>query len=341
MLSRRRVPLRHPNSGLPFLYTTCTVDATKATIGNHRSLGYNICRFVVLVIATILVSPDMASSFAANAVEVPLLVEKVDGCVSENGLIRLPQEHVQRDPRHIVMEGEEATALSLDDKIFSDPDGLRGVDPEASNGRFICYMSDARYRFKVVTPGKYVVWMRVLSPWAGIWCHTEMMDDAGLTLDNDYRLKPELQAARAKKGGGPRSLLDVVMQPNDTRLKKWIWIKPTLGASQQPSIHELSAGIHELKFDYLGGIRLDKIILTRDINFTPEGKGPPAPAGSGSQAGMLITEDVHPKAVKGWRELRGVIDPAGGRVAMYYSTDGGSQWTPFTDLTVIKSLPTR
>ena len=259
----------------------------------------------------------------AETVEVPLLVEKLYGCVSESGMIRLPQEHVQRDPQQIVIEGEEATTLSLDDKIFSDPEGLRGADPEASNGRFVCYLNDARYRFKVTTPGKYVVWMRVWAPWAGGWGHTETMDDKGLTLDNDYRLKPELLAALRKQGGGPRSLLDAVMQPNDARLKKWLWIKPTLSPSQQPDVYDLSVGVHELKFDYQGGIRLDKIILTRDMTFTPEGKGPPVPAGSGSKCGTLITGDVRPKAVKSWRELRGVIDPAGGQVAMYYSTDGG------------------
>ena len=302
MLSRQAIPVRNPSPGVSPTFPTCVGHSSKVAIGNRRSLRYGIYRSVLLVVTPMLASPGMAVLHAAETVEVPLLVEKVDGCVSESGLIRLPQEHVQRDPQQIVIEGEEASALSLDDKIFSDPDGLRGVDRDASNGRFICYMNDARYRFKVTTPGKYVVWMRVWAPWAGGWSHTETMDDKGLTLDNDYRLKPELLATLRKQGGGPRSLLDAVMQPNDARLKKWLWIKPTLSPSQQPDVYDLSAGVHELKFDYQGGIRLDKIILARDMNFTPEGKGPPAPGGERIE---MRHADHRRRTTKGRQELAG------------------------------------
>lgn len=277
----------------------------------------------------------------SRRVEIPLVISKLENCVSEAGVVRLPQAHVQTDPQHIAIEAEDATSISFADNIFSDPEGLRGADPAASAGRFITRVSEVRYRFKVTQPGNYVVWTRLWAPGPGGWCRTEAMDDASGGPTSDDKLKNSMKTGAEQAGGGPRSVLDISLQPGDPRLKQWIWVKPTLGNGSEPCRYELAAGWHELKFNYEGGIRLDKLILTRDSAFTPEGKAPLAMAGEGPAAGTLVTEDIQPKAVKQWLGVAGTIAPAGGAVAMSYSIDGGARWTPFTDLAAIRSLPVK
>ena len=271
-------------------------------------------------------------------VEIPLIIGTLENGVSEAGVIRLPQEHVQVDPQYIAMEAEEATSIAFADNIFSDPEGLRGADPEASGGRFICRISEVRYRFKVTQPGNYVVWTRLWAPGPGGWCRTESMDDASGGPTSDDKLKNSMKTGAEQAGGGPRSVVDISLQPGDPRLKQWIWVKPALSGGGEPCRYELSAGWHELKFNYEGGIRLDKLILTRDPAFTPEGLAPLAMAGEGPATGTLVTDDIKPKGVRQWLGLIGTIAPAGGVVAMRYSTDGGAQWTAFTDLAAIRSL---
>lgn len=282
-------------------------------------------------------------------VSIPLGIETMEGVVAHDGLIRLPQIQRQHHPDYIVIEAEDAQVIRFEQRIFQDDELLRGMDPEASNGRFVAHMQEIVFEFEITTPGDYIVMSRVWAPWHGSWNRTETMNAWEQDLhvhsaDAESKRSVMLPGDTLGDTGAAESVNVVdllVHDPNSPLLKQWIWVKPYDRRTGKPHVYRLEAGRNQLKFNYQGGIRLDKLILARNHEELPTGIGPAAGRGLGPESGSVVTTDVQPYRVKRWLGLRGTLEPLGGAIRRAYSLDRGATWTEFADDDELAGVPVK
>ncbi|MBU4212355.1 MAG: hypothetical protein KKD33_07210, partial [Verrucomicrobia bacterium] len=322
------------------------IKAVKLPSKPKERRGNNMRRFLSAALIGNVLLLFAGISFAEEKTEsaVPIIFEKTENVVIEAGKIRLPQEQVQDEKTGlVVIEAEDAASINYTEKIYQNSADLAGADTEASNGYFISHVQGVKYIFHITKPGKYFIWSRVWQPWEGYWNRTEMMDDDSVSAEanNDARLKAdELNKDRNVLASARRnSVTD--LNTGEAKVKEWVWIKPRSIATKQPLIYDLSAGKHELKFDFNGGIRLDKIIITDDPSFKPEGKGPAICKGKGADEGLIVTGDITPKTVNKWKSLRGIFSENGGKIGVSYSADRGKTWTEINSDSALDSVPAK
>ncbi|MHB9130344.1 MAG: NEW3 domain-containing protein [Armatimonadota bacterium] len=153
-----------------------------------------------------------------------LRVDKATGITSFGKGARFVGAFMQDGDKPIVLEGEQATTLSLANGHSP------GIDAQASGGGYIHFVDNASWKITVKTPGRYIAWERGLFPWAGGWNHEESLENGtqgGIVLDSTGTPKPG-----------------------------WQWVK---GRE-----FNLTAGEHTFRMSYCGGARLDMVVLSRE-----------------------------------------------------------------------------
>jgi len=256
------------------------------------------------------------SASAPEVIEVELSTARASGCDVRGSSLRLSDALVVQDrDRPIVIEAEAADVLVFqkDKALVELKRKKKGIDqdyhveakpwtvqkdPKASGGEYIDWVAYAEYRFQVTTPGRYVRWMRYAVPGPSFF-HLESIDDEEPFWDLE--------------------------EPTDAPRLAWLW-KPAevrYKAPRRRVYYDLDAGDHTLKLHtYYNGARLDKIVLTRDLDWRPEGKGPAPTPKRKSPRATVIMEELTPPAVRAWRSVEVVAADHGGKVTAEYSTNG-------------------
>jgi hypothetical protein len=248
----------------------------------------------------------------ATAARLPLTFETLDGCNSTSGWVRLNSEYRQAGAAPIVIEAEEPTSLALQEAAFRQgTDGFLGEEPGASCGRYIAFVERAEYALHVATPGAYRVWYRAWFPWKGGWNHKEQ-----IIGQLDERQVVDCNAFK------------------DEQTNHWMWVQgPTYTLAQGRQVWELS---------YNAGCRLDQVVFTADMAWTPPADQPvPGVKVTTPVAGTVVTRIVKPAAVKAWGALEYRCDPRGGTVDAAYSADDGKSWQPMPANNNLSALPAR
>ena len=135
--------------------------------------------------------------------------------------------------------------IEAEDGIMSGP-MERVADNSASSGMYIWVRNgggsggSAKYSFEVTKAGKYIIWGRVLAPNAS---------------DDSFYVSVD---------GGSESTWDTTIST------KWVWDKVSHRGGADPVAYNLSTGNHTLVIKQReDGAKLDEIIITDDLNFTP------------------------------------------------------------------------
>ena len=166
-----------------------------------------------------------------------------------------------------------------------------GYDRSAFGGGYIHYVDSARWKFTVKTPGRYTAWERALFPTPGNWNHNESMDGAS----------------------------GVYVQDQSGKSMGWVWVKG--------GTYDLAAGEHVFEMAYLGGARLDVVILSRDGVKAP---GPDADKLASSFIGpvraMALSNQLKPFDVAAWES---VSFNSVGLQKTELSQDAGKTWSEF------------
>jgi len=203
-------------------------------------------------------------------------------------LLRLSTVVRQEAGRPIALEAENATALR-----FTKGRGEACRDGAASGGLCLAHVQHAEYRFDVVEPGRYTAWYRGWFPWGGNWNHTEQMD------------------------GGPRQ---TVVDSRGEVLNQWLWCKgPT---------YELGAGRRSWELTpcaWMGGARLDKLVLLKQGQPAPEGLGPAASPWITPVEAVVLMQPATGQPALRWEQFR-IENLAAGVFRAAWSTDGGKTW---------------
>ena len=221
---------------------------------------------------------------------------------TSSGRLRLRAAYRQHVGEPIAIEAERATVLR-----FTQGKGEVGQDAEASEGVWAGRIQHMEFHVEVVTPGTYQAWCRALFPWAGRWVHTEQMDDG------------KSQTVVDSKG-------EVV--------NKWTWTRgPT---------YELTQGKHVWAFTpyaWMGGARLDKVVLVRAPGAKPKGLGPKALPSVLPASGTMVSEPFLRKTAVSLDRLELVNQTGKGSIRSSYSIDNGTSWRPVPEGQNLSSLP--
>ncbi len=218
----------------------------------------------------------------------------------EGSRLRL-QHRYRLDGPNLWLEAERPGSMQLE------ANRTVGSDPEAVGGRCVEFVDRLDFVIDVEAPGLYQSWTRCFFPVAASWNHTE-----GMARD-DMRVVQDLQ-------------------PNDVDAAgRWVWRKGPQ--------YQLDAGTVNYVFDgYHGGARLDRILLTSDLEFVPEGPGEPASANIAAHtAGRAETRDLRLGPVVQWLRLEGL--PAT-HVQAQVSLDAGQSWLTVPPDGSLDRLPT-
>jgi hypothetical protein len=204
---------------------------------------------------------------------------------------RLP---VPDDAGRIVLEAERAQVLTFQSggKMPDNHPRNPRRDAAASGGEYIDWVQYAEYHFRTPRRTKLYAWYRFAVKGKG-FLHYESLDDGGKRTVRDWM----------GEGG-----------------YAWVWMK-------EPRPLRAGAGEHVFRLHgYTMGARLDKIVLTPDDRWRPEGLGPDASPTVRLNEATFVTGRYDLPGVTGWRgvEVEGSLDGAGVEVAV--STDGGQTW---------------
>jgi hypothetical protein len=253
-----------------------------------------------------------ADTSAAGALSLPLEVASNGGCLIERGEFRLfDRIATQPGNQPLVLEAEEALHLFFQADVFARRAGddmlqikqpaseykVQTDDSEASGGAYVDYCQDGRYAFNLATPGRYTLWARLWIPREGTWNFNLQFDD---------------QAERAVFVSGGEGI------PSKPA-KQWYWVR---GGEV-----DLRAGTHELRMKNLNnGKRLDKILLTRDPKFVPEGTSLAATPFAIPNSGSVTFRPVAPAAFRSWNRVE-IERLQAGDITFDASLDGGKTWS--------------
>ncbi len=201
---------------------------------------------------------------------------------------RLRLQHRYRlDEPSLWLEAEHPSSMQLEANTTV------GSDPEAVGGRCVGFVDRLDFVIDVAAPGLYQSWTRCFLPFAASWNHTEGM------AREDMHVVDDLQSGDAELAG------------------RWVWRKGPQ--------YQLTAGTANYVFDgYHGGARLDRILLTSDLQFVPEGPGEPSSVNiAAHRTGLAETRDLRLGPVAQWLRLAGL--PATHMQAQV-SLDAGQSW---------------
>jgi len=204
----------------------------------------------------------------------------------EGSRLRL-QHRYRLDGASLWLEAEHPSSMRLE------ANRTVGSDRDAVGARCVDFVDRLDFVIDVAAPGLYQSWTRCFFPFAASWNHTE-----GMARD-DMRVVDDLR-------------------PGDTELAgRWVWRKGPQ--------YQLAEGTVNYVFDgYHGGARLDRILLTSDLEFVPEGPGaPPSVNIAAHTTGRAETRDLRLGPVAQWLRLEGL--PAT-HVEAQVSLDDGQSW---------------
>ncbi len=219
------------------------------------------------------------------------LIANAQGLDQSNGALRLVGSAVQQAGQPLCLEAEQASLIR-----FTPNKGVMGRDAGASGGLYLAFVDQADFRLKLTDAGTYTAWYRASFPLKGNWNHTESMDGGPTQAHTD-------------------SLGEV--------LDQWLWVKgPT---------YELAAGEHVWSFapfGWCGGTKLDRVLLSRNPAFVPEGLGPPTSTPTGPQSGEAVTEQLRPRTLVRWQKVSFDNASQAGSVQLEATTDSAVSWQP-------------
>ncbi len=201
---------------------------------------------------------------------------------------RLRLQHRYRlDGPSLWLEAERPSSMRLE------ANKTVGSDPEAVAGNYVDFVDRLEFVIDVSAPGGYQSWTRCFFPFAASWNHTEGMSRDDMRTVSDLR-------------------------PEDTELAgRWVWRKGPQ--------YELAEGTSHYVIDgYHGGAKLDRVLLTSDLQFVPEGPGEaPSVNIAAHKTGQAETRDLRLGPVAQWLRLEGL--PATHAQADV-SLDAGESW---------------
>lgn len=204
----------------------------------------------------------------------------------EGSRLRLQHRYRLEGPS-LWLEAEHPSSMQLE------ANRTVGSDPDAVGGRCVDFVDRLDFVIDVGAPGLYQSWARSFFPFAASWNHTE-----GMARD-DMRVVDDLA-------------------PGDTALAgRWIW--------RRGPQYQLPEGTVNYVFDgYHGGARLDRVLLTSDLQFVPEGPGePPSVNIAAHRTGWAETRDLRLGPVAQWLRLEGLPET---HVQAQVSLDAGESW---------------
>lgn len=242
--------------------------------------------FVVIVCGTLLL---LSQAMAQQTTTRRLLLswDKSEFLNVEGTRLRLQHRYVLGEEPNLWLEAERPSGMALE------ANKTVGTDPDAGEGRYVTYVDRLDYVIDVKAAGSYQSWTRCFFPMAASWNHTEGMEPGGKRVVDDIR-------------------------PTDSdKAGKWIWLKGP--------VYDLKPGTVTYTIDgYHGGAKLDRILLTRDSNFVPQGLGePPSPNIAAHRTGYAETRELRLGPVLKWLRLENL--PPQGAVAKI-SFDSGATW---------------
>lgn len=241
---------------------------------------------------------------AAEPRKLPLSWATSEFLAVEGGRLRL-QHRYRLDGPKLWLEAEHASGMRLE------ANKTVARDADAVGGRCVDFVDRLDFVIDVTAPGTYQSWTRCFFPFAASWNHTEGM------APDDMRVVQDLR-------------------PEETALAgRWVWRKGPR--------YQLQAGTVIYVFDgYHGGAKLDRILLTSDLDYVPEDSGEPAsPNIAAHKTGRAETRDLRLGPVAQWLALEG-LPPT--HVQADISLDGGQTWLavpPDGSLAHLPSAPTK
>lgn len=216
----------------------------------------------------------------------------VRGGVAERGRARIPAGYLQDDSPNLLMEAEHASSL----RFYG---AGQATEMPGAVGLAVSYLSGLTFDFAVKQPDRYRAWYRVWVPFNAPWSHSERMDGGKENANEEDDTRP---------GDKPKH-----------PAKSWYWVAgPT---------YPLTIGRHRWEFlNWHGGIALDRVLLTANPDFTPEGEGGPEATRTAVGTAEAVTPEVKPLSVRKWKALTMASRPGGGALRCSFSTDKGKTW---------------
>ena len=277
------------------------------------NLTFRAC-VLTMVLAGLCVAWAAARGEGEGAeVAVPVAFAKLTNMTAESGWLRLAAEYVQNGRNAVWLEAEEPTALVFQEQAFENEQGaFIGQQEGAGEGRYIAFVERAQYALRIATPGKYQVWYRAWFPWRGGWNHKERILGR---IDEHFVV--DCQARTAE----------------DTN--HWRWGKGPVYEFAKP-------GRYVWELAYLAGARLDRIVFTPDLKWTPKaGETGPRAQVTAPKSGTALTAPVRPGNVAAWGALRMVSDLREGSLTVEFSTDEGRKWVALPDGGDLSAVPVK
>ena len=229
----------------------------------------------------------LCARLGAATLEGALQLSSGAGCSLDDDGARLwPTSFREAAPGVVFMEAEQAPRLEFQ------PGQGAIKDDAASGGAWVAHVEHAQFPFEVSIAGTYQAWGRAWLPRQATWNHLESMDDA-----------PGQWVADSDAGV----------------FGAWYWSR--LGS------YDLRPGRHTfILHNWLGGARLDAVVLSADPALKPEAFAGPSRLQPGPEHGTVTTAALRPPGVARWERLEWSAEEHSGRIAAEVSFDGGATW---------------
>jgi len=164
----------------------------------------------------------------------------------------LPTITPNPDPEHIAGASANAYIEALPDTRVTDKDKITdGINFSGTPGK----MAVLHYKVNINSPGRYYVW---------VTCYSSGAEDNSVHVGFDNTWPDHGQRMQWCEGKN-----------------QWSWAskqrteKEHCGVPKEIYLDIEKAGLHDIQFSLReDGFEMDKFILTKDINFIPEGEGP-------------------------------------------------------------------